>query len=479
MKVAGIIAEYNPFHNGHAHQVAKVKKTCEAVVAVMSGSVVQRGSLAVYDKFMRARAAVLSGVDLVIELPCCYTIAPAELFARGAIATLDATKVVTDLYFGSECGDTRSLARAADVMIEEPPEVSARIKEGLRTGKGYKLATLEGYVGTIPSELINMPNNLLGIEYIKAIKTMGSKIVPHALHRKFVNHNDTAPSNGFASGNAIRDLLDEKLDISEFIPPITYPLYEHAQMVDRKLYDAIVMYMLRTKGVKEFDRVFDASPDLISRILRAIPDSLSVDDIMTKSASRQFSNARIRRALLSMVIGIDATLANSLPQYIRVLAFNDKGRELLAKMQKKSKLPIITKVADFKEQSEMFAAEVRATELSSICRGVKRGLDYTTSPFYITESRYNVKEFQKPPIPPHHILRADARRAEKKRRYLEERERGNRLLTDEWKRRQAKKRRNAKIAAETEKPVQEENIIQNENPVQEENIIQNEKTVSE
>ncbi|MBQ7794371.1 MAG: nucleotidyltransferase family protein [Clostridia bacterium] len=417
MKIGGIIAEYNPFHNGHAFQLSQVKAECDAVVAVMSGSVVQRGSIAAYDKFMRARAAVLSGVDLVLELPCVYTLAPAELFAKGAVGVLDATKVVTDLYFGSECGDTYSLTRAAEIMLAEPPEVSARIKEYLRMGKGYKQATLEAYLGVIPAELVNLPNNLLGIEYIKSIIRSGSKIEPHALLRQFANHNDTSPSNGFASGNTIRDILDEKKDISAYVPPITYALYERAKPVDRKLYDAIVLYMLRLKGMKEFNRVFDASPDLVSRILRSIPDSTSVDDIITKSYSRQFSNARIRRAILSMLLEIDGELVNSAPQYLRVLAFNDKGREILNKIGKKSKLPIITKAADFKEPSPMFEAEVRATELSSVCRGVKRGIDFVTSPYYITEARYQITDFPKPPIPPHHTMKitpeekAAARRA--------------------------------------------------------------------
>ncbi len=458
MKVAGIIAEYNPFHNGHVHQLQQIREDgCDAIMAVMSGSVVQRGSLAVYDKFMRAKTAVLGGVDLVIELPCAYTLAPAELFAKGAISVLNETKIVTDLYFGSECGDTRSLERAAQIMLDEPPDVSARIKENLRLGKGYKLATLEGYIGTIPAELMNLPNNLLGIEYIKALINSGSNIVPHALLREFANHNDTVPSNNFASGNTIRDLLDKKLDISEFIPPITYSVYEQAKPVKRYLYDAIVMYMLRIKGMKEFNDVFDASPDLVARVLRSIPDSVTVDDIMTKSFSKQFSNARIRRAFLSALLEIDGKLVNSAPQYIRVLGFNDKGRELLRMMGEKCKLPIITKVADFKDRPPMFEAEMRATELSAICRGMKRGLDFTVSPYYISEKRYQVADFPKPPIPPSHKLRAADRKEEQRKQREEEKRKEKERNARERKKRmkkQAEKKRLeeslAKIQAQLE-----------------------------
>ncbi len=383
MKVAGIIAEYNPIHNGHAYQVKRVKEECDAVVAVMSGSVVQRGSLAVYDKFTRARAASLGGVDLVIELPCVYSLAPAELFAKGAIAVLDELKAVTDLYFGSECGDTMALKKAAELMLNEPPEVSEKIKENLRHGRGYKSATIEGYKGYIPDEILTAPNNLLGIEYIKAIMESESKIEPHALLRAFSNHNDTEPVNNFASGNTIRELLNSRLDISELVPPFSLPLYECAKPIDPALLDAIVMYTLRLKGEKEFDNVFDATPDLVSRILRAIQDSATMDDIMSKTQSKQFSNARIRRVLMSMILQIDAKLTNKKPEYIRVLAFNDKGRKVLDIISKKCKLPIIVKVADYKEHSPMFLAELRATELSSLLRGERAGLDYATSPYYV------------------------------------------------------------------------------------------------
>ncbi|MBQ8637312.1 MAG: nucleotidyltransferase family protein [Clostridia bacterium] len=397
MKIGGIIAEYNPFHNGHAFQVSQVKKECDAVVAVMSGSVVQRGSLAAFDKFLRARAAVLGGVDLVIELPCVYSLAPAELFAAGAVSLLNSLKVINSLWFGSECGDTDSLTRAAKILLEETPEISERIRENLRAGMGYKLAHMSAYVGTIPAELINQPNNILGIEYIKALIQSKSKIKPHALMRKFAHHNDTAPSNGFASGNAIRDIFEENKDISEYIPETTHYLYDDAVMFDRKIFDAVVLYMLRVKGLGIFNSVFDAPPELVTRILRATPQATSLDDIINHACSKQFTHARLRRAIMSALLDIDGALVNSKPQYIRVLAFNDKGREILKMIQSKTKLPIITKAADFKEKSPMFDAEVRATELSSICRGVKRGLDFTTSPIYVRPEDYEIKPKPKKP----------------------------------------------------------------------------------
>ncbi|MDO4618339.1 MAG: nucleotidyltransferase family protein [Clostridia bacterium] len=389
MKIGGIIAEYNPFHNGHEYQLSHVRTECEGIVAVMSGSVVQRGSIAMFDKFHRAKAAVLGGVDLVIELPCAYSLAPAELFSEGAIKLLNELGVVTDLYFGSEKGDTEALYKAAKIMLEEPSEISLKIKENLKSGMGYRMAQLLAYEGVIDSELLNLPNNILGIEYIKAITKTGSKIVPHALLREFANHNDTAPSNNFASGNAIRDIYEENKDISDYLPPATHSVYKDAKPFSRALLDAIVLYTLRVKGVSVFNQVFDAPPELVTRVLKAIPDATGLDGILNASSSRQFTNARIRRAILSALIGIDGKLTNSTPKYIRVLAFNDKGREILNEIKKNTNLPIITKAADYKEKSEMFEAEVRATELSSVCRGVKRGLDFTKSPEYVKLEDYS------------------------------------------------------------------------------------------
>lgn len=385
MKIGGIIAEYNPFHNGHAFQISEVKKECDGVVTVMSGSVVQRGSLAAFDKFFRAEAAVRGGVDLVLELPCAYSLAPAELFAKGAVSVLEATSVIDGLYFGSECGDTAELTRVAALMLNETPEISDRIKESVKGGMSYRAAQIEAYSDMVAPEILDMPNNILGIEYIKSLISSGSKIKPHALTRKFVNHNDTSPSNGFASGNAIRDIYEQKKSIKEYVPEATHEMYDRAVGFDRSKLDAVVMYMLRIKGMSVFEKVFDAPPEMVTRILRAIPGSTSLENILTKANSRQFSNARIRRAILSALLDIDSELTTSKPEYLRVLAFNDKGREILAEIKEKTTLPIITKVADYKERAPMFNAEVRATELSSICRDVKRGLDFMVSPAYINK----------------------------------------------------------------------------------------------
>lgn len=384
MKIGGIIAEYNPYHNGHAFQVSQVHEKCDAVVAVMSGSVAQRGTLTIYDKFMRSRAAVMGGVDLVIELPCAYTLAPAELFASGAVALFDELKVVDELYFGSECGDTQSLIRAAEIMMDETPAISLKIKENLKSGMGYRAAQLAAYIGTIPTELLNRPNNILGLEYIKAILRSKSKLKPHALLRQFANHHDTAPSNGYASANAIRDIIDTKGRVAEYVPYETNVVYNTAVPYDKKILDALVLYMLRIRGMKVFDTVFDAPPEMVARILHSIPEATSIDDILNFAHTKQYTNARIRRALMSALLEIDGELVNTPPQYIRVLAFNDKGREVLAEIKKKAKLPIITKTADFDSKSRLFDAEVRATELSSICRGFRRGLDYINSPAYVT-----------------------------------------------------------------------------------------------
>lgn len=387
MKIGGIIAEYNPFHNGHAFQLSQVKSECDGVVAVMSGSVVQRGFLAAFDKFFRAEAAVRGGVDLVIELPCAYSLAPAELFASGAVDLLNATGVIDELYFGSECGSTDELSKVAYLMLNEPAEISERIKKSLKDGIGYRAAQIEAYDGLVSPDVLNMPNNILGIEYIKALLKTDSRTKPHALLRSFANHHDTSASNGFASGNAIRDIFEQKKSIAPFVPEATHDMYENAETFDRGKLDAIVLYTLRVRGMSVFDNVLDAPPEMVTRILRAIPNSTSFENIITKANSRQFSSARIRRAIMSALLDINKELTLSKPPYLRVLAFNDTGRDILTQIKERTSLPIITKVADYKERAPMFNAEVRATELSSVCRSVKRGLDFMVSPFYLTDAQ--------------------------------------------------------------------------------------------
>ena len=206
MKVSAIIAEYNPFHNGHKYMIEKVKEHSDAAVVIMSGSFVQRGDAAVTDKWSRATAALSNGADLVIELPVTYALNTAQRFAHGGVYIADAI-CADELCFGSESGDVQSLINAADMIINEPIDVSEKIKGYVSEGMNYPSARKLAYEGLIGTDILTMPNNILALEYICAINRLDSSIAPRAIKRRAVGHNDMTVTADTASASAIRNRI--------------------------------------------------------------------------------------------------------------------------------------------------------------------------------------------------------------------------------------------------------------------------------
>ena len=210
MRIVGIIAEYNPFHQGHAYQIKKVRELTQAdfILVSMSGNFVQRGAPAMFDKYTRAHAALLSGADLVLELPVSIATGSAEAFARGGVRLLHDTGIVTDLCFGSECGDLSSLERLAAFLAEEPTDYKLYLQDGLKQGLSFPAAREQAVRLSdpyLPAELLGMPNNLLGLEYLKALHLYGSSIRPFTIQREGSGYHDTDVSSGqYSSASAIR-----------------------------------------------------------------------------------------------------------------------------------------------------------------------------------------------------------------------------------------------------------------------------------
>ena len=210
MRIVGIIAEYNPFHQGHAYQIKKVRELTQAdfILVSMSGNFVQRGAPAMFDKYTRAHAALLSGADLVLELPVSIATGSAEAFARGGVRLLHDTGIVTDLCFGSECGDLSSLERLAAFLAEEPTDYKLHLQDGLKQGLSFPAAREQAVRfsdPSLPAELLGMPNNLLGLEYLKALHLYGSSIRPFTIQREGSGYHDTDVSSGqYSSASSIR-----------------------------------------------------------------------------------------------------------------------------------------------------------------------------------------------------------------------------------------------------------------------------------
>ena len=377
----GIVAEFNPFHNGHKYLISEAKRQTgdDTAAAVMSGAWVQRGEPAFTDKHTRTRIALENGVDLVLELPVIYSLNTAQRFAYGAIATLAATGVISSLAFGSECGDSAALTGAADMLLNEPPEVSDRIKKLTAQGLSFASARAEAFKDLIPRSLLSEPNDILGTEYIRAIKELGAGLEICAIRRRGAAH-DGKPEGDIASASGIRKLLREKKNAAGYMPRCDFPIYDPAAL------DTAVIARLRTCGAEYLAGINDVSEGLENRFIKAARECDSVDELCKLVKSKRYAMSRIRRIAYSALLGLTKELAKMPPSYIRVLGMNSRGAALLRQMKSGcSSLPVITKPADFTD--EIFRFNNFAEDVFSLCAPTKElrrgGCDLTRSPVVI------------------------------------------------------------------------------------------------
>lgn len=377
MKIAALVAEYNPFHNGHAYHIEQTKAQCgaDAVVAVMSGNFVQRGEAAIADKFLRAHAAVLGGCDLVIELPVSYALGSAKRFAYGAIDLISKMGCVNYVSFGSECGDIEKLKTLNSSLNTE--EFSCAQKKFSDEGISYPLARSLAARELLSSEYADMlsePNNILALEYINEIESRAPDLHPITIQRFGAFHDDNNTYGAFASASAIRASSELNMDISRFVPKHCYHLYKEAARkgvfyVNQNQFDTLVLSHLIRLTHDELSEVPDVSEGLENRIYDAIRSSQSLCELFDLVKSKRFTHSRIRRVIMCAYLGINNRDIKIPPQYIRVLSQNKTGSRVLREMKKCAKIPIITKPAHIKRYGEdakaQFALEARATRLYS------------------------------------------------------------------------------------------------------------------
>lgn len=378
MRTAGLIAEFNPFHNGHRYILEEIKKEFDAAVVIMSGSFVQRGDVAITDKHTRARAALMHGADLVIELPVIYALNTAQKFAYGAVETLNQTGAVDALVFGSESGRVDELIRAAELLENESAEISDKIKKYTASGISYPAAREKAYDGIIGADLLSSPNNILALEYIRALMYTNSKIVPHTIRRTNDFHSTSAESE-IISATAARRLIAEGKSVSEFLPEPKMDVYYISAL------DAALTYHLRMIHPERLADINDVGEGLENRIISAARESFGFEAICAAVKSKRYTMSRIRRIILSSFLGLTKELCRCVPSYIRVLGMNETGRAVLKEMKKKSRLPIVVKTADFMPD-KIFEAEIRASEAAALCRksgALPAGAEYRTSPVII------------------------------------------------------------------------------------------------
>ncbi len=377
VKITGIIAEYNPFHNGHRYQLQKARELSDAIVVIMSASFVQRGEVAITDKWTRAKMALNCGADLVIELPVIYSLNTAQRFARGAVEILDKTKVINKLCFGSECGDIKKLKEAGAILCDEPQEISTKIKEYVSKGMSFPSARERAFEGYIERGVLSNPNNILAVEYIRALYELKSDIEPFTVKRYGTGYNDKNTFENIASATAIREMIANGEDIKNYMP------YADFKICNTNALDSAVIAKLRMMSLEEIAKINDVSEGLENRIKEASVQCTSFDEICDFVKTKRYPMSRIKRILLSSLLNITREVANESVGYLRVLGMNTTGKEVLRQIKSKSDMDIIVKTADYKGGSAAFKKDILATDLFSICADKKAGQDYIVSPVVI------------------------------------------------------------------------------------------------
>ena len=389
-KVLGIIAEYNPFHNGHLYHLQKsLHDTGSSYsIAVISGNFTQRGSTSLVDKWTKTEIALKNGIDLVIELPLLYSISSAENFAEGAIKIFNSLKVVDYISFGSESGDISTLNTVADILYKEPREykniLSHELGKGLSFPKARENALLM-YLKDIRkfSSVLSSPNNILGIEYLKALKKYKSNITPVTVERFDSNYNDTSYTGNIASATAIRNIVKNgSFDIlRKVVPESTYSILLDNVKIghiipDLSVFEREIIYLLRKMSIAEIAELPDVGEGLENAIKNTANSCNSIVEFLNIIKSKRYTNTRLQRILLYTLLGItkkDIALSKKLTPYIRVLGFNDKGKYLISEISKANpKLEIITSVKKYMDTSNnknskyMLEKDIWATNVYTI-----------------------------------------------------------------------------------------------------------------
>ncbi len=376
MKVSGIIAEYNPFHNGHRYQLNALRTMGATHIAVvMSGHFVQRGDLSICSKWARAEAALRNGADLVVELPSVFAMSPARDFARGGVYLLSQLGV-EEICFGSECGDIDFLNELSEklLLLEEGMEYRAQWQQWLKQGYSYpkiREFLVNAYYGKRAAEELNQPNNLLGLEYIRAAKELKLSISFAAIKRQGVSHDDGETHREYASASYLRALL-KRGDQSAFqyLPDAMTELYQKEQAQGKApcsfaTLERVCLSKLRFLSREELRKIRGIQNGLENRILEKVGKAVSFDELETELVNRQYSRARIRRILLSGYLNNTVERSPFLPQYLRILGMNQRGTEILKRA--KPSIPMESKMIRLVEKEYADALlEVRGTDQYSL-----------------------------------------------------------------------------------------------------------------
>ena len=407
-KVVGIIAEYNPFHNGHSYHIQNTKAQTGAdfVVAVMTGNFTQRGNTSVINKWEKTKMALNGDADLVIELPTIYSVSSAENFANGAVKILNELGIVDTISFGMEADDVSTLNNIANVLVNEPPEYKTILEHELGKGNSFPKArenALMMYLNDIKryANVVKGSNNILAIEYLKALKKQKSSIVPFGVKREKVYYNSTKIIDEYASATGIRNLLlhNQLEEVRKVMPSKSYSillnnLRQGTYVLDIIAYNDEIIYKLRSMTVKQIANLPDVSEGLEYLIKEVSNKTNNLIELINGIKSKRYTQTRIQRILLYALLGItkkDMEMSKKITPYIRVLGCSEKGKILLSQINSKAK--VITSLKKYevsnkdkrfcigkqKALNRMLEIDKTATDIYTIGykKDSKAGLDYT------------------------------------------------------------------------------------------------------
>ena len=421
MNILGLVVEYNPFHNGHLYHLEKSKELTNAThtVAIMRGNFLQRGDPALFDKYTRAKAAVDNGVDLVIELPTLFACQSAEIFSHGAICTLNSLNCIDSVCFGSEVGNIDILYTIANILVNEPDDFKVKLKNYLKEGMLFPTArsnALFDYIShnnlvNISKEdllnILNSSNNILGIEYIKSIIKLSSNIKPYTITRIKSEYNSEQIDSSICSATAIRKSLKDNNNIellSNVIPNKTYNVIKDSiennfnPMFDESYFDILSSIVLR--DFEHLNKYFDVNEGIENKIYQSIFTSSSLPDLHNLIKSKRYTLTKIKRILNNILLGItkdDVNLVKNIDivPYVRVLAFNNKGREIIKSIKNNSDINIINKFSkvsfelDDNKFKTLINYDIKATNIYNLIyyknnkHLLKGPMDYYLSPIYV------------------------------------------------------------------------------------------------
>ena len=378
MLSTGIVAEYNPFHNGHKLHINKAKKLTqtENIIIIMSGNFTQRGDTAIINKYARTLSALKNGASLVIELPCVFASAGAEFFASAAVKLLDDSGICSYIAFGAESDDTELLKKNALALNDESEEFKKNMAFFLKDGLSYPLARQKALEKEgIDSSFISSPNNILALEYMRAILRLNSKIQPVAIKREGNDYNQNSLSGCLSSATAIRKEIFEgnteniKNTVPENVFEIIKKEIENGKApVSLNLLSDILNYRLRMLSANDLTKYHGISEGLENRILSSLNENYNIYDIISAVKSKRYAFSRIQRSMLHICLDIKNEdlmryKNNGYSPYIRVLGFRKDKKDLLGRLTKNSKIPVIVNIKNAEKELNSYGREILEKEI--------------------------------------------------------------------------------------------------------------------